>query len=325
MDLGTIFGKLKEGSYLTAHQVGQTQQSVTVKCVCCLQGASWAHMKNDAEQVRKDVTLVWKNCLTYNGSESEITQLAEFLAEQFDLMFDEAIKPPTHLGMKEFKQGPEWIKKKVECYWGDDKEWYAGEIVDYDPEKKNDDGAATPYLIKFNEDDEDEWMDLPAKDVAIIDNWEGLAEQLEPWEGFMQPVRGGAGGRQQRSRTTTKHFTPVTGPAGGTSRGGKRGRQQAAQEAADDDDGMADGAGANEGELSRVDGEKIPSDFICDDGQPCGDVCRCRLLFWCRFKTRKVCFMHVKRLLGQDVPHGLSFAWRGFLLAVWCEAVRACN
>ena len=33
--------------------------------------------------------------------------------------------------------------------------------------------------------------------------------------------------------------------------------------------------------------DKVSSDFICDDGQPSGEVCRCRLLFWCRFKTRK--------------------------------------
>lgn len=39
-DLGTIFNNLKDGIYSTAHQV------------------------------RKDVTLVWKNCLIFNGPDS---------------------------------------------------------------------------------------------------------------------------------------------------------------------------------------------------------------------------------------------------------------
>ena len=54
----------------------------------------------------------------------------------------------------------------------------------------------------------------------------------------------------------------------------------------DDDEGMD--AGANhDAEQWRGDSERISSDFVCDDGLPSGDVCRCRLLFWCRFKTRK--------------------------------------
>jgi hypothetical protein len=40
MDLGTIFSNLKDGIYSTAHEV------------------------------RKDVTLVWKNCLIFNGPDS---------------------------------------------------------------------------------------------------------------------------------------------------------------------------------------------------------------------------------------------------------------
>jgi hypothetical protein len=94
-DLGTIFSNLKSGIYSTAHAV------------------------------RKDVTLVWKNCLTYNGPDSDITHLAEFLAQEFDTMFDEYITAPRHLGMASFKQGVEWIGKEVECYWKDDFEWYS--------------------------------------------------------------------------------------------------------------------------------------------------------------------------------------------------------
>mmetsp|Transcript_34347 Transcript_34347/g.55457 ORF Transcript_34347/g.55457 Transcript_34347/m.55457 type:complete len:594 (-) Transcript_34347:76-1857(-) len=262
LDLGTIFSNLKDGIYPTAHQV------------------------------RKDVTLVWKNCLTYNGADSDITHIAEVLAMQFDEMFEEAITAPQHLGMASFKQGPEWINKKVECYWDEDKEWYAGSIVEYDPDKTNDQGLTTPYRIKYNEDDEDEWMDLPGKDVAIVESWEGMADELGPWEGFTPPLKGGtASGRTQRARTTTKHFTPIPGPtAGGNSRRGKRVRPSGtdAFDDAFDDDLMPGEMGArSEADLARVDGEKISSDFICDDGLPCGEVCRCRLLFWCRFKARK--------------------------------------
>jgi len=123
-DLGTIYSSLKDGLYSTAHQV------------------------------RKDVTLVWKNCLIYNGADSgkaasaaashppwplriwsakprqrvrlrccaggksnslvsllppcvcsaELTYMANGLAEQFDQMFDEAVKAPQHLGMASFNQ-----------------------------------------------------------------------------------------------------------------------------------------------------------------------------------------------------------------------------
>ena len=262
MDLGTIFSKLKEGSYGTAHEV------------------------------RKDVTLVWKNCLTYNGSDSDITGMADFLAEQFDEMFDEAVKPPAHLGMKEFKHGPDWINKKVECYWAEDREWYPGVILQYDPEKKNEQGLPTRYRIKYMQDDEDEWMDMPTKDVAIIDNWEGMSEQIDPWEGFVQPIRGGTvGGRTARARTTTKLFTPNAGPASGNARRGKRGRPSNAELAERERQRKAEMEEPeleDEQEVSYGTGtDKVSSDFICDDGQPSGEVCRCRLLFWCRFKTRK--------------------------------------
>ena len=95
MDLGTIFSNLQDCTYLNAHQV------------------------------RKDVTLVWKNCLAYNGRESEITHIAEELARYFDERFDEDISVPQHQGMKHFNQAEGWINKKVECYWDEDKEWYS--------------------------------------------------------------------------------------------------------------------------------------------------------------------------------------------------------
>jgi hypothetical protein len=259
MDLGTIFSNLQDCTYLNAHQV------------------------------RKDVTLVWKNCLAYNGRESEITHIAEELARYFDERFDEDISVPQHQGMKHFNQGEGWINKKVECYWDEDKEWYTGVIAEYDASKQNAEGVTTPYRIKYDEDDQDEWMDLPTKDVAITDDWEGMAEPIEPWEGFIEPNKVlSKGGRAQRSRTTTKTFTPTVGPAGNPrTRGGKRGRPAAyAAEVMDDDEGMD--AGANhDAEQWRGDSERISSDFVCDDGLPSGDVCRCRLLFWCRFKTRK--------------------------------------
>ena len=52
---------------------------------------------------------------------------------------------------------------------------------------------STFALIRYQEDDEDEWMDLPSKDVAIIDEWEGKAQQLESWEGFTEPTKGKPG------------------------------------------------------------------------------------------------------------------------------------
>jgi len=253
-DLGTIFGNLKDGLYLTAHQV------------------------------RRDVTLVWKNCLIYNGSDSELTIMANRLAKGFDKMFDEAVEVPQHIGMASFSQGPQWINKKVEVYWGGDHEWYSGVIVEYNAEHANEQGETTPYRIKYNEDDEDEWINMPNKDVAIIDSWDGMADEIEPWEGFSAPVRGGAApGRTQRSRTTTKLFSPNIGAAGRAR--GKRARASVG-DGLDDDDAMGDAGGGLDGD-GRLDGDRVASDFVCDDGQPCGDVCRCRLLFWCRFRTRK--------------------------------------
>ena len=65
----------------------------------------------------------------------------------------------------------------------------------------------------------------------------------------------------------------------------------------------ADGGGGNDGDV-RLEGDRVASDFICDDGQPSGDVCRCRLLFWCRFRTRKV------NLLAAPRQQRLASCWQ---------------
>ncbi|EKX43151.1 hypothetical protein GUITHDRAFT_58310, partial [Guillardia theta CCMP2712] len=72
MDLGTIVDQLVDGSYQTAHDV------------------------------RKDVTLVWKNCILYNGIDSPLATDAFKLAKSFDERFKEEIAPPQHQGMKDF-------------------------------------------------------------------------------------------------------------------------------------------------------------------------------------------------------------------------------
>jgi hypothetical protein len=65
----------------------------------------------------------------------------------------------------------------------------------------------------------------------------------------------------------------------------------------------SDAGGGLDGD-ARFDGDRVASDFVCDDGQPCGDVCRCRLLFWCRFRTRKVRLQNLgsklRRILLED-------------------------
>ena len=45
-------------------------------------------------------------------------------------------------------QGPQWIGKKVEVYWDDDREWYSGVIVEHNPDHTNEQGDSTPYRIK---------------------------------------------------------------------------------------------------------------------------------------------------------------------------------
>ena len=77
-------------------------------------------------------------------------------------------------------------------YWEMDHAWYSGKIVAHRCEE-----GADAYELMYD-DGEKEWMTLPSHEVAIVDNWGGITEMLEPWEGADETRR--SQNRPQRSR-----------------------------------------------------------------------------------------------------------------------------
>ncbi|KAJ1479964.1 hypothetical protein T484DRAFT_1901949 [Baffinella frigidus] len=254
MDLGTILHRLLDGGFQTA------------------------------SEVHREVTRVWSNCAQFNGQESEITKVAVRLCKYFDKAYKDRVSAPGHMGMKEFPHGKAWIGLQTLTYWEMDHAWYSGKIVGYRCEE-----GEHAYELMYD-DGEKEWMKLPIHEVAIIDNWEGITQPTEPWEGADE--RGGR--RPQRSRQAVKPFNPSMGPSHGEGRA-KRAKVEDA---------------TNSSILAEVEEEDIPEaphrpaphihqaapafaaggaggEFLCDDGKPCGQVCRCKLLFWCRFSVRR--------------------------------------
>lgn len=256
MDLGTVYERLCDGLYQTAHEV------------------------------RRDASLVWLNCVLFNGEDAPITKDVKKLAKMFDEKFQEQIPAPTHMGMRKMIHGSQWVGHKVTVYF-DDCRWYDGEIADYDESR-----ADEKYQIKY--EDDEEWVALPSVDITITDAWDQLGKPIEPWQGLPTEHHSGVAmnpHRPQRSRNVTKQYVPNegAGPSGGSSKARKKNDSKANDGGAPEtpEKERREHEQAQAEVVPRADGEKRPEDFFCDDGGPCGEVCRCRLLFWCRFKTRK--------------------------------------
>jgi hypothetical protein len=235
MDLGTILTRLLDGGFQTA------------------------------SDVHREVTRVWANCEVFNGKDAPITLSAMKLARRFDRSFKERVPVPEHMGMKTFPQGDVWIGHETLSYWDGDKTWYPGKIGNYRNE-----GTKHEYLIRYD-DGEDEWFELPCIQVAIVDNWEGITEPVEPWDGVDESRRGRD--RPQRARQAVKQFNPSMGFSQPRAKRAKLEDETNTSKLADDDDDddapdtFVRGAGYLISPAAGAAGE-----FICDDGMPCGQV-----------------------------------------------------
>mmetsp|Transcript_614 Transcript_614/g.1381 ORF Transcript_614/g.1381 Transcript_614/m.1381 type:complete len:473 (+) Transcript_614:203-1621(+) len=251
MDLGTIWSRLESGHY------------------------------KSAQQVREDVTKVWANCLTYNGSDHDIYEQALDLSKQFDKQFEASISPPQHMGLRIFPQGQEWVGTDLLVYWDGDHAWFKARVVGYLGETQK----GHQYRIQYPEDQETELVTLPDINIAMLDlqplRHPGL-EMLPAWSG-----EGGTGKKGPPPKMLP--FIGVPQNRGGSRGwGGAKAANGASAAAAGD---CGDAKRVENGKQTGLKASVLTTEekgiFIGDDGIPCTPVCHCKLLLWCRFKARK--------------------------------------
>eukprot|EP00281_Chroomonas_sp_CCMP1168_P020666 CAMPEP_0206221966 /NCGR_PEP_ID=MMETSP0047_2-20121206/5707_1 /ASSEMBLY_ACC=CAM_ASM_000192 /TAXON_ID=195065 /ORGANISM="Chroomonas mesostigmatica_cf, Strain CCMP1168" /LENGTH=398 /DNA_ID=CAMNT_0053644757 /DNA_START=91 /DNA_END=1288 /DNA_ORIENTATION=+ len=145
MDLGTIWTGLESGLYQTAHDV------------------------------RRDMTLVWRNCYKFNGTAHNISVWAKQLSDMFERRYVEEVPVPSHNGMRTFDHGEHWVDHEAVLFR--DGEWVEAVITAYDK-------ASRKYTLTLEDSGEKEKVALPSHNVCITDDWSELADPIETWEGF---------------------------------------------------------------------------------------------------------------------------------------------
>mmetsp|Transcript_89860 Transcript_89860/g.240098 ORF Transcript_89860/g.240098 Transcript_89860/m.240098 type:complete len:177 (+) Transcript_89860:282-812(+) len=85
------------------------------------------------QQLRRDLTHVWRSCLDFNGPDDEATEMVRELAEAFDIVFADRIYGPVRRSCcSALKRRADLVGEAVMLY--DDQEflWLAGRVEAYD-------------------------------------------------------------------------------------------------------------------------------------------------------------------------------------------------